>query len=96
MQPYYGLRSHVIDDYSLGRRYAISDNIYLLFGVTFDHYLNISIKEFDFYTFKKEEPFKKISNEIFSLVHSVKTHGIKYYLKVTKMHICDGKRDFYS
>ena len=86
MQPYYGLHDHVIDDYSRGRRYDISNDVYLLQGSTLDRNLNISIKELVFYIFKKEEPFKKISNDIFSLmVHTAGYQSIKYSLRVMRI-----------
>ena len=86
LEPYYSLHDHVIDDYSRGKRYDISNDVYLLQGSTFDRNLNISIKELVFYTFKKEEPFKKISNDIFSMmVHKAGYRKFKYYLEVMRI-----------
>lgn len=89
LQSYYGGDRHIIDDDSLGRRYDISNNVYAHSGVVFSRSMNISIKELQFYTFKKEEPFQKISNNTFRLVNkieNIKSH--RYYLKVMRIDSC--------
>ena len=83
MQPYFSRDSHVINDDSLGKTYQISDNVDQLRGVEFNRNMNISIKELQLYTFKKDEPFKKISNNIFSLVNYIRSRTKhRYNLKV--------------
>ena len=86
LQPYFSRDSHVIDDDSFGRTYEISDNVDALHGVEFNRNMNISIKELQLYTFKKEQPFKKISNNIFSLVNYIRSRTRhRYNLKVMKI-----------
>ena len=85
LQPYFSRDSHVVNDDSFGRAYEISDNVDALHGVEFNRNMNISIKELQLYTFKKEEPFKKISNNIFSLVNYIRSRTKhRYNLKVIK------------
>ena len=86
LSPYYGLHNPVVDDYSSGKKYGISGNIYDS-GVKFGQSLNITIKELEIYTFKKGETFKKISNDIFNLVHKHVFRGIEYYLEVMRIDI---------
>ena len=87
LQPYFSRDSHVIDDDSFGRTYEISDNVDALHGVEFNRNMNISIKELQLYTFKKEEPFKKISNNIFSLVNYIRSKTRhRYNLKVMRIN----------
>lgn len=83
MQSYYGGDSHVIDDDSIGSTYGISDDAYAVGAVTFSHTMKISIKELQLYTFKKKEPFKKISNNIL-ILHG---HSHKCSLKVMRIDI---------
>ena len=86
LQPYFSRGSHVIDDDSFGKTYEISDNVDALHGVEFNRNMNISIKELQIYTFKKKEPFKKISNNIFSLVNYIRSRTRhRYNLKVMKI-----------
>ena len=86
LQPYFSRDSHVIDDDSFGKTYEISDNVDALHGVEFNRNMNISIKELQLYTFKKEQPFKKISNNIFSLVNYIRSRTRhRYNLKVMKI-----------
>ena len=87
LQPYFSRDSHVIDDDSFDRTYEISDNVDALHGVEFNRNMNISIKELQLYTFKKEEPFKKISNNIFSLVNYIRSKTRhRYNLKVMRIN----------
>ena len=86
LQPYFSRDSHVIDDDSFGKTYEISDNVDALHGVEFNRNMNISIKELQLYTFKKEQPFKKIPNNIFSLVNYIRSRTRhRYNLKVMKI-----------
>ena len=86
LQPYFSRDSHVIDDDSFGKTYEISNNVDALHGVEFNRNMNISIKELQLYTFKKEQPFKKISNNIFSLVNYIRSRTRhRYNLKVMKI-----------
>ena len=86
LQPYFSRDSHVIDDDSFGKTYEISDNVDALHGVEFNRNMNISIKELQIYTFKKKEPFKKISNNIFSLVNYIRRGTRRRYnLKVMRI-----------
>ena len=89
MQSYYGGDSHVIDDDSLGRRYEINDNAYALQAAGFKRNLKISIKKLHLYTFKKEEPFQNVSNNIFSLAIKIENHkSHRYYLQVMRIDCC--------
>ena len=89
LQSYYGGDSHVIDDDSLGRRYEINDNAYALQAAGFKRNLNISIKKLHLYTFKKEEPFQNVSNNIFSLAIKIENHkSHRYYLQVMRIDCC--------
>ena len=73
LQPYFSRDCHVINDDSFGKTYQISDNVDALHGVEFYRNMKITIKELQLYTYKKEEPFQKISINIFSLVNHFKS-----------------------
>lgn len=86
LQSYYGGDSHVIDDDSLRRRYEINDNAYAFPAAGFKRNLKISIKKLQLYTFKKEESFQNIANNIFSLAIKIENHkSQRYYLQVMRI-----------
>ena len=86
LEPYFSTNSLSIDDGSFGKSYGISDNIEKFSTAYFCKTIKITIKDLQLYTYKKEEPFQKISNDIFSAVRGYFT-GIwgKYYLKVIRI-----------
>ena len=84
LEPEYSTDIHVVDYNTSRRKYQISNDVKKYGGSYIDANLWISIKELRLYTFSVEEPFKKISNTIFTLVNETdgKNTKKKYNLQV--------------
>ena len=84
LEPEYSTDIHVVDYNTSRRKYQISNDVKKYDGSYIDANLWISIKELRLYTFSVEEPFKKISNTIFTLVNETdgKNTKKKYNLQV--------------
>ena len=89
IHPHYNTDIFVIDDSSFEKWYGISIKINTYWPTEFEFSTTISIKELLLYNFRKEEPFTRIPNSIFSLVNYTSSETRKkYYLKVSRTKNC--------
>lgn len=89
IHPHYDNDIFVIDDSSFEKLYGISIDISRYWPTEFELSETISIKELFLYNFRKEEPFTRITNSIFSMVnYTSRGTKKKYYLKVSWINNC--------
>lgn len=89
IHPHYENDIFVIDDSSFEKLYGISTDINRYWPTEFELSETISIKELFLYNFRKEEPFTRITNSIFSMVnYTSRGTKKKYYLKVSWINNC--------
>ena len=98
LHPEYSTDIHVVDYNTSRRKYQISNDIKKYDGTYIDANLWISIKELRLYTFNKEQPFKTISNTIFTLENETdgKSAKKRFNLKVISLISFYGDSDVAS
>ena len=86
MHPYYFNDIFTIDDSSFGKMYGINSQINTHWPTDFELSTKISIKELLLYNFRREEPFTRIPNSIFSMINRTISETRKvYYLQVSRI-----------